>query len=543
MAGNKKRHSEVRKESQKEAPINYDYLEDDYDLSGDLTLPMNEYLSDSDLKRFLLDGYLIIKPSELSVNPQWHSNLFQYVSEIYKEEGNLGNNVLARFPQLNEIFQDKKVRGVLTRVLGREYVMQAHRFMHFTEPGTLTQQWHKDSYFGHGRPLRSNQLRNVMLMYYPQKTVLEMGPTALRKGTQYTCMDPKRYKGDLPNEFEKGWREDCDLYMECEAGSILLIHYDLIHKGSKNDLRDRAMFKFQFSRVVEPQVDPDIVGNINGFTEFDQVDSEKLEEFEKNTQYPIAKHIWNWMHQIPFKQEPIDSKTLTEESLNEKGEQLRMGNHYRFALSGQYNTLLKRMDSEDEQFSLNSAQAMVACRMPSAVQAVASKIMNGKFAHLNGLIGCMYVLSEWGPFVKSSLDDKSLSDLINHICSSKSKYPTVVKIYVAETLGTIFCNYQLQTQNETFNTALDKLMDFMTSANFDEQTRYVSVFSTLRIGNQAERSTRALNRVLKTDQCRYVVGFALDALERIGTRDSMRIVLEYLKASRWCYMTTKSSQF
>ncbi|KAF0980978.1 hypothetical protein FDP41_012766 [Naegleria fowleri] len=514
----------------------------------------NVELSDEDLKKFLLDGYLVIKPQELALSPQWHSELCQYGSEIFHEEGNCGNNILAKIPQLNEIFEDDRVKNVLTRILGKNYIMQSHRFWHYTQEGQLDQQWHKDSFFGNNKPLRHHQLRHVMLMYYPQKTTIPMGPTALRKGTQYTCIDPKRYSGNLANEFcQKPWRKDSDVFMECEAGSLLLIHYDLIHRGSANEARDRQMFKFQFSRVVDPQRDDSLLNKVIN-TSFEDVKIEGRENMENEPQYMVAKSIWNWMHNIPFQVEEKVT-TITENELEDVHELNRIDFCYRLGLSGQYNTLLKRMDHVNEQFAYNAAHGMIACRHANAVKALTSKLMNKSNHTINSqhfTYVALFVLSEWGPLVVESLDEKTLNELLQYL--NKSRFSSMFsRIYSAEALGNMFCNYygkhnkdqhQHDDDDSKVQLALQTLCQYLEN-DPEPQVRFWSALSIAKIGKAAACATviASLQKALKNDTNRYVIGFALEALEKLDSPEALKILIGYLKTSRWCYLTHKNSLF
>eukprot|EP01121_Diplochlamys_sp_Union-15-3_P006468 TRINITY_DN16961_c0_g1_i1.p2 TRINITY_DN16961_c0_g1~~TRINITY_DN16961_c0_g1_i1.p2 ORF type:complete len:114 (+),score=14.22 TRINITY_DN16961_c0_g1_i1:272-613(+) len=92
-----------------------------------------------------------------------------------------------------------------------------------------------------------------MAMYYPQKTELELGPTEIKPGTQYCSLDPQKYSGTLPNPHLKS-DEKIDFPVVCEEGSVVIIHYDIVHRGGWNkSQKDRFMFKFQFFRLEEPK--------------------------------------------------------------------------------------------------------------------------------------------------------------------------------------------------------------------------------------------------------------------------------------------------
>lgn len=85
-----------------------------------------------------------------------------------------------------------------------------------------------------------------MAMYYPQDTTLEMGPTCIVPTSQYSAMmaHNDRKRKVLPAAWDVNEQP-----MVCDAGTVVLIHYDIWHKGMGNNSNiNRYMFKFQFIR-------------------------------------------------------------------------------------------------------------------------------------------------------------------------------------------------------------------------------------------------------------------------------------------------------
>ena len=74
----------------------------------------------------------------------------------------------------------------------------------------------------------------------------------------------------------------------------------------------------------------------------------------------------------------------------------------------------------------------------------------------------------------------------------------------------------------------------------DDETRSNAALSLWRLGPPA--AVPALVAALH-DGDRYVQGYALEALERIGTPDAMTAVLAHLKTARWCAITNPESMF
>jgi hypothetical protein len=79
-----------------------------------------------------------------------------------------------------------------------------------------------------------------MVMYVPQATPLERGPTGVIPGSQY--------QSQRPDEALMPEVAGC-----LETGGFLLIHYDIWHRKMKNFTSDkRFMMKFEFVRMHEP---------------------------------------------------------------------------------------------------------------------------------------------------------------------------------------------------------------------------------------------------------------------------------------------------
>ena len=137
-------------------------------------------LTDEQLKTFIVNGFLILKTDF----PQaFHERLVAQLNEIYDKEGNPGNNILPRIRDLQRVFEHPVITGALTSVLGPDYLLHTHRHGHYNsipKPGA----WHKDSYWGYDK-LRNHHPWWAMIMYFPQDTPQELGPTGVLPGTQY----------------------------------------------------------------------------------------------------------------------------------------------------------------------------------------------------------------------------------------------------------------------------------------------------------------------------------------------------------------------
>lgn len=249
-------------------------------------------LTDEQMARFLTDGYVVLQPAELS--GAYHERMFGAVASLYDEGQRLGgdrlhlehygDNLLARRPEFAQLLECPTVVGALTSVLGEGYALHPHHYAHTSMPAD--QGFHQDGNLpwnerGH---YRSHRPVWAMLFYYPQAVTEASGPTEVLPGTQYWTRDFEQDDGwrtfdalDLSFFTEKVGGAD-DLAFRDErlaqsvaqfgingirrerlplvAGSVVLAHYDLFHRGTRHqpDFRGRRyMVKFYFFRTQEPR--------------------------------------------------------------------------------------------------------------------------------------------------------------------------------------------------------------------------------------------------------------------------------------------------
>ena len=133
---------------------------------------MAEYLlSDAQMREFIVNGFVTVT-TELSA--AFHDAIYEKTMSVFDKEGNPGNNLLPRIPEIQQIFEDPNVRGALTSLLGPDYYMQPHRHPHYNPPGSKGQGLHQD-----GGKRWSHHTRRLLAFYYPQDTPVELGPTGV----------------------------------------------------------------------------------------------------------------------------------------------------------------------------------------------------------------------------------------------------------------------------------------------------------------------------------------------------------------------------
>ena len=131
------------------------------------------------------------------------------------------------------------VHGAFSSILGPDYYLHLHRHVHESRPGSDARIMHKDSLHNSrycaDQNRRHHHCRWMMAMYYPQDTPREMGPTSVTPRSQY--ITAREQEGE-------------HLFSSGPAGTVVLIHYDILHKKEANytDIT-RHMVKFLFTRM------------------------------------------------------------------------------------------------------------------------------------------------------------------------------------------------------------------------------------------------------------------------------------------------------
>ena len=266
-------------------------------------------LRDEQMRGFIRNGYVAVKP-ELPV--EFHQDIWDQTDALFESEGNPGNNLLARIPAIRKVFEDPAVDGALTGVLGPNYYMHPHRHCHYRPPGGEGQQLHKD-----GFTKRRHHTRWVLAMYYPQDTPEEMGPTAVVPGTQYYNW----LRGPIGVRRHVDGTDD-ELPMVVDAGTVLIVHYDIWHRGMANvSDKKRYMMKFMFTRMEEPRSptgESDQAGSVSGNGDTDRPMWTHMSRWHRgltNGEYPAGQGAGSIPDLIKGLQEDSESTCLTQPTL------------------------------------------------------------------------------------------------------------------------------------------------------------------------------------------------------------------------------------
>ena len=278
-------------------------------------------LTDSQMSGFVRDGYVVVQPNELPA--ELHAHLFSAAVDLYGEVAGvggttthlqyLGDNLVARIPALAQLLHSPALQGAVRSILGDNAVLHPHHFVHsagrsdqgFHQDGNLP--WNARGHFRSHRPIAA------LLFYYPQDVTEELGPTEVLPTTHYwsgTFEDDESYHDDdrLDRSFDTDASKSADLAgrdrqlaeslcrlpfaverrrITLPAGSMLLAHYDLMHRGTRQAVgcdTKRFMYKFTFLRTQEP-LEP------TWNNEHRTVDTSGLRPAHART----VERVWGWL--------------------------------------------------------------------------------------------------------------------------------------------------------------------------------------------------------------------------------------------------------
>lgn len=470
-------------------------------------------LSDEKIRQFIANGHLVLRSS---LPRSYHDLIFERIREINHGYGHFGNNLLPLLPELNEFFEDPVVKGALQSVLGSEYHMHPHRALHSNPPGSEEQQFHKDSYWGYVRRVRNHRPWWVMIMYFPQDTGIEKGPTAVMGGSQFLNQRPEQYCEEVS--------------ADGKAGTFLLIHYDIWHRKMLNqtDL-DRYMFKFEFTRLKPPVA--------NGRTS-NPWRRPRLRSNGGPDMTPTWRSIWSWLNGDPTLTEVNQAASVEQLGSDNEAEGVSAAYNIAANSNGSLQLLLESLDSnpvpynEGKRYSDNGAIWRADATVRNAaygLSAVGSRAIDGLTDILRsgterGRKHAAFALGEIGKTAGTAALAEATQDSMVH-----------VRIAAIEALGLV----------PPVDLAIDAMVDAL--GDSASEVRFDAALSLMRATTRAKRKSlaRTVDPLASAlyDTNRYVSGYAAEALQRIGTQEALAHLLPYLQTARWCAHTDNRRPF
>ena len=513
-------------------------------------------LSDEQVRTFIANGYITLQPD---LPAEFHREMFDRFVGLIGEDNdhNPGNNLLPLVPELQLVFDDPVIRGALTSVLGEDYMMHPHRVLHDNPPGSDPQHWHHDSYWGYKRKVHNHHPWWVMIMYYPQDIYEKIGPTGIIPGSQYIAQR----------------LEDIDQlgsHTRGAGGACTMIHYDIWHRKMKNftDLK-RFMVKFEFIRMRRPE----------GVTWDSEGDAwSNPSELPGYRMEPVWRSTWHWLGGSPLPLLSPDPAIELEKALGAARDRSHDADHRARAealadiarlgadAAPAIPALVGLLGDENEAVGLNAAYALAhvgeagiaplvaamrgddgenvddaRCFIDqgekSELEMVARNAAHGLVAAgLPALPALLDCAREGGPrvrkyalFALGELDTDDAETIDALVAGCRDEDPAV-RLNAVEGLG---LKKGTPAAAEALATAL---------FDDDDEVRFNASLALARLGPAAAPVIDALVESLR-DGNRYTMGYAVEALERIGTPEAHRALIRFLKIARWCPITTTGNLF
>jgi hypothetical protein len=444
-------------------------------------------LDDAAMRRFIMDGYLVLKPEFPSGLDE---AIYQRLEKVLAG-GNPGNNLLPRVPELQQVLDHPAVHGALHSILGPDYYLHLHRHVHDNPPGSKGQNLHKDSLynsrFAVDEKRRHHRTRWLMLFYYPQDTPVELGPTAIMPRSQY--LNTQR-----PPDVE-------ELPLCGEAGTVAIVHYDLLHRGMANTSdKMRYMAKFLFTRMSEPQAP-----NWNH--------RDPAWETTDDPQETIWRHLWDWHCGVadtwmPAQDQPV---AALADRLYDETEIVGLSAAYELGTRGEeaVPALIEALKEESEAAPRNAAYAFNRIGQP----AVPALLRAAKDADPRVRARALDILGDMG---------LAAADAAPALVDGLQDEADDPRRRAAEALGTA-------GQGAAESAApLGAVLQNDPSA----EVRRNAALSLARLGPKAAAAVPALAQGM-IDENHYVRGFSVYALSRIGTPEATQAVVKHLQTMRW----------
>lgn len=460
-------------------------------------------LTDEQMRTFLEQGFLIL---QTGLSKAFHTKLTERLSEVYQEEGNPGNNLLPRVRELRQVFEHQVITGALTSVLGPDYMLHAHRHGHYNAAATAGG-WHKDSYWGYNK-LRHHHPWWAMIMYFPQDTPVELGPTGIMPGTQH----------------HEGCNFDTEDAREAlasgEAGTFALIHYDIWHRATPNVLgQPRYMLKFEFMRTQAPER-PSWDCQDPAWRPLEDVKDTPAFRHEA-----LCEEQWHWLSgRIGGLAGSVQADAATLERLEQT------------------------LHGKEEPAALDAAYELARCGAPGiAVLGRALALDRTRVSRL-GAYGLSAAGTDAAEVLTAQLDDARPHVLAHAVFAlgelRAAAAPAMPQLLALLDHPKVEVRYGVAEALGMIATPADQAVAGLIRCLQDDaaQVRFTAGLALCRIGRPAEAAIPQLALCLEDDN-RYVRAHAAEALRYIGTEQAKDVLIQSLFYSRWCDTTTPANTF
>jgi len=470
-------------------------------------------LDDAQMQRFIRDGYIQVKAD--FAQPV-HQQVYDALEEVFEKEGNVGNNILPRIPQIKQVFDHPAVAGALTSLLGPGYIMNPHRHCHLNPPGGKGQTWHKDCYvFDHNT--RHPCFHWILALYYPQDTTEDMGPTGILPGV---------HNWEHISHPDASQTTEDALALCGKAGTVTLLHFDAWHRAIANtSANKRYMLKFQFARMEWPPQP----------TWQHERDDWQLAQPAS----PTERHVWKWLCGRTGSNAASEPTGTTLSDLDTGSESTRLDAAYALGAPDNLPVLLDRLRREAQEVedriedkTPDNAHGTnpTALRAAQAIEAIGPDctplLLNALGdAHWPVRASLCDVIGLWGPAAGDAVP--SLTTLLD----DKHWW---VRRNAVEALGRI---------GHASGPALPDIV-----STLGDEDRRVRRAGTLAVAQLAQRGTSTSDAVpglvaVLSDEDRYNRFYAYLALGHMDDETARAALLDALFTARWCSLTTSEDRY
>ena len=464
-------------------------------------------LNDAQMGQYIRDGYVML---ETGLPREFHAELFRQTDEVFEKEGNPGNNLVPRLPDVGRVTADPAVAGAFASILGDDYFMEPHRHCHYNAPGSTGQDLHKDSF-----TRRRHRTRRVLAFYYPQDTTEDMGPTAVVPGSHYY------------NTSEGALDAGGEVLVTVKAGTVVIANYDIWHRGTANRSdRPRYMMKFLVARMSEPGGSS---SNGGGGAAADG-----------GRHTAMRRHIRDWHSGTAdgngggngggpvARLADVVANGAERESIDAAYELGQAGD-------AAVPALVELLDDDTGREWWEQKRSSIKGRGLTSPSANAS-----------------YGLTAAGPAAVPALIDRTrdarwwlratAAETLGDIGPSAAESVPALEELAADELSEVRAEavHALGTVGQRGTDAVDALGRALGDESAD--VRREASLALARTGARAAAAAPSLMAALQ-DEDRYVRGNSVHALYRIDSADTRDDLLRYLMESRWCHSTTKDSTY
>ena len=533
-------------------------------------------LSDAAIRQFIVDGYVQVQ-TELPESV--HRAIFEKTDAIFSKirspevewAYNPLNNVLPVVPELQQIMDAPEVRGALTSLLGRNYVMLPHRHCHpnFAKPAAsspdgrkLIMGIHKDGHAGGQKP-RHRVPRWAILFYYPQECPDEQGPTVIVPRSHYQHnlarrgdSDPNLTltpRGDGTYGLPDHYIHRTMLPLACGLGAVSIMHFDVGHSVIENLAQQhRYGQKFVFMRTEEPEA-PAWDSRVE---DWEQPDVSAIPDHEI-----LWTYIWNWMRGASDRfrrgagvrlQRRGAAELIALLEAPEVAQRLQAANELGFLRTAAADTegtvaaLVRALRDEYEPVRLNAAYALGAIGAPA--QAPLLELLNADAAffdfdpvthvsiaaHALGAIGgtAVEALAErltagrehtraWAACALGEVG-RPAAGALPRLLAAAGDSSSHVRRHALSAIGII------ATPADGVEPALLERL----ACESDGELRQYVLQALFRIGPTSGAGVPALAAALADDDG-YVGAYAAEQLFRTGSPEAFAALVPYLRGQRW----------